>query len=457
MPEEDNIEKQKSSKKDKKDIKITDEDIVLFNASQKDNFEKVSYQDRVVFLPHCLRKIKVCKAENTEEGWRCKHCTKECAVNIISREAEKLGYRYFIAPGGSLVFNLMNKYHPKAVLGVACHKELKLAVDMMNSSYQEIAYYTIPLTKDGCVNTEVNVDRVKDALLLAQQIPTISKELVKEQKEYYEKEKAIRKWNFAYLKKYWKYSAVITIAIAVSISILLANLFVFTNVQNTNNPNSNVDVARELVLYEPTVVFSEANGQTIATLNLTIFNQGNAKEKDTLKINVKSFFADNFIEEKTEMLSAELKQNSSWRKTIQIKAHTENSTSFRISLLYKENEIQNWKISSKKTVYITNANYEIIFYGIDKRTNISVDIFNELTQKKKETVNIKIYYYPSWSDPTSDKPMGESEYITNKDVLLLNYTWKLNTEIDIVDLDDKPQFIIKLYYGSKLTDEYSIS
>lgn len=454
MPE-DNTEKQKPSKKDSK-IKITEEDNALFNSNQKDNFKKISYQERVVFLPHCLRKIKVCKAENTEEGWRCKHCRKDCVVNIISTEAENLGYKYFIAPGGSLVFNLINKYRPKAVLGVACHKELKLAVDIMNSSYQEIYYYTIPLLKDGCINTEVNIDVVRDALLLAEQTPTISKEVVKEQKEYYEKTKKIEKWNLSYLKKYWKYSAVITIAIAVAFSILLANLFVFSNVVNTNNSNRNEDFGKELVLYEPTVVFSETNGEKIATLNLTIFNQGNAKEKDTLKLNIKSFFANNLIGEKTEVLNTELKQNSSWRITIQIKAYTENSTSFRISLLYRENEIQNWKIPSKKTIYIIDADYEIFYEGIDKRANISVKIFNELTQKEIESVNIIVYYYPSWSNTKEEEAMNDVD-LTNKKILPLNYTWKPDIEIDIADWDSgNPQFIIQLYSYGILTDEFSI-
>lgn len=131
--------------------------ITLKNHLNLKEFAAVPVKDRALFISHCLRNIAVCKAEMTEDGWICKRCGG-CDIDRILAGAERLGYRSFIVPGGSMVFVLYQKYKPRAVFGVACHVELEEAISKF--ALVGIPTRTVPLTKTGCVNTKVDVDRV---------------------------------------------------------------------------------------------------------------------------------------------------------------------------------------------------------------------------------------------------------------------------------------------------------
>ena len=75
-----------------------------------------------------------------------------------------LGYTVFIAPGGSLVKRMVKKYKPKAVIGVGCPPEINEGSALMEA--YGIPVLSVPLTKDGCVNTCVDIDELLEALHL---------------------------------------------------------------------------------------------------------------------------------------------------------------------------------------------------------------------------------------------------------------------------------------------------
>jgi hypothetical protein len=58
-----------------------------------------------------------------------------------------------------MVAKLVAKYEPKAVIGVACMKELVMALEGLN-----VPTHAIELTRDGCVETDVDIEKVKAAL-----------------------------------------------------------------------------------------------------------------------------------------------------------------------------------------------------------------------------------------------------------------------------------------------------
>lgn len=125
------------------------------NDHYRDEFKAIEPKDKIVFLPQCLRTTK-CKAPVTEMGYKCVKCsTGKCKVYTIKAKAEKLGYRVFICPGGSMIFKVIRKFRPKAVLGVACMKELVLAAEELRIPMQGIE-----LLKSGCVATDVDVEHV---------------------------------------------------------------------------------------------------------------------------------------------------------------------------------------------------------------------------------------------------------------------------------------------------------
>jgi uncharacterized protein len=113
---------------------------------------------KILFLPHCLRKSQNCKAKIDKEGYNCVFCNKDCKVGIIKKYAEQKGYKVIIAPGGTIVKNIIKKHKPKIIIGICCRKEVELAFDYLKN-YKGIVDY-VELSKDGCVNTDVNLNKV---------------------------------------------------------------------------------------------------------------------------------------------------------------------------------------------------------------------------------------------------------------------------------------------------------
>ncbi len=131
--------------------------VELKNSLYRDMFRRISPKHKAVFLPQCLRNSRTCKAVLGPAGWMCMKCSghKTCKVFKIKERAESLGYSVFVVPGGSMVFKIIEKHKPKAVLGVACLKELVMAAEELSIPIQEIQ-----LSRDGCVNTDVNLREV---------------------------------------------------------------------------------------------------------------------------------------------------------------------------------------------------------------------------------------------------------------------------------------------------------
>lgn len=124
----------------------------LRNGLNARKFASVPPKDRVLFLPQCLRHPE-CPAKLSPEGIMCINCGR-CGIGMIKEEAGALGYRVFVAPGGSLVKRMIRKYKPKAALGVGCHMEVKEGTELMDTF--GIPSQGVILLRDGCVDTRIN-------------------------------------------------------------------------------------------------------------------------------------------------------------------------------------------------------------------------------------------------------------------------------------------------------------
>jgi phosphohistidine swiveling domain-containing protein len=138
----------------------------------QERLASVPPSERVLLLPHCLRDSQRCQADNTKHGLACKGCSPDCAINRLRREALELGYSgVCVAPGGTLVLEFLNQRKPRGIVAVACHKELEMGLEAVIKMEQEPdwempAAVIIPLSKDGCVDTEVDVERVLEVIHL---------------------------------------------------------------------------------------------------------------------------------------------------------------------------------------------------------------------------------------------------------------------------------------------------
>ncbi len=146
---------------------ISEQDVLRLYVSSKNSanrkiFAATPYSNRILLLPQCLR-ASGCQAPLDEEGYHCLGCGR-CLIKEAKEEAETLGYKVFILAGGSMVEKVFNTTKPKACLGVACIKELVLGGFV--SEKKKVFPYAVPLAKDGCLNTEVNLDELKTAIRL---------------------------------------------------------------------------------------------------------------------------------------------------------------------------------------------------------------------------------------------------------------------------------------------------
>jgi len=134
----------------------------LVNVLYRKRFAAVPFKQRAVFMPQCLRNKK-CPAPTDEEGLQCKACGK-CELYKIKKEAEALGYMFFIAPGGTMVKRMIKKYRPKGIIGVGCENEIQMGAEMAVRA--GVVPMVVPLAKSGCVETLVDWDEVRKVINL---------------------------------------------------------------------------------------------------------------------------------------------------------------------------------------------------------------------------------------------------------------------------------------------------
>ena len=132
------------------------------NEAYKDTFLATPYNERIILFPQCLRHPD-CEANQDEWGYKCVDCGR-CGISRIKNLAEELGYGnstqgVFIVRGGSVIELIFEAFNPKAVIGVACNKEVFLG--NLVCEKHGVVTQSIFLTREGCYNTDVNFKQVE--------------------------------------------------------------------------------------------------------------------------------------------------------------------------------------------------------------------------------------------------------------------------------------------------------
>ena len=138
---------------------FADEFAARKNAENAPLFASVPYAKRILLLPQCLRSSAHCQAKEVGVLYECAHCGS-CRIPEIIAEADSLGYMgVFILKGGRAVIRLISELQPGAILGVACPYEGFIGI--MECERRGIPVQFVPLTKDGCADTEVDIENLK--------------------------------------------------------------------------------------------------------------------------------------------------------------------------------------------------------------------------------------------------------------------------------------------------------
>ncbi|MCX7844237.1 MAG: DUF116 domain-containing protein [Candidatus Bipolaricaulota bacterium] len=126
--------------------------------------------ERVLLLPHCLRPATTCPGRPSREGFLCPTgCGESCPIRTLREEALRLGYKgVCIAPGGALAVRFVREARPRAVVAVACDRELAQGREAVAQWGEDSPLVVVvPLSRDGCVDTAVDLDAVLSLLRLS--------------------------------------------------------------------------------------------------------------------------------------------------------------------------------------------------------------------------------------------------------------------------------------------------
>lgn len=127
-----------------------------------ERLSKVSPAERVLLLSHCLRPSQTCPGKVNKRGLACpEDCREDCVVGRLRQAALAAGYKgVCIASGGAMALKFVAEHNPRGIVAVACNKELAEGVDavlgLAPSAGEAPPIVVVPLTRDGCVDTEVN-------------------------------------------------------------------------------------------------------------------------------------------------------------------------------------------------------------------------------------------------------------------------------------------------------------
>ena len=132
------------------------------NKSHQKKFSSIPFDKRVVFAPHCMRNISVCTAAEKDSHYICKECGG-CKLKDISIFVKKLGYEgLYVLKGGRAIKKIIEERQPKAMVGIACLYEGDQAFKILEG--YDVAVQFVPLTKDGCANTDADLEEVEKFL-----------------------------------------------------------------------------------------------------------------------------------------------------------------------------------------------------------------------------------------------------------------------------------------------------
>jgi hypothetical protein len=151
----------------------------MINLMLEDELVGIPPSERILLLPHCLRPSQTCPGKYSKQGLVCpEDCSQPCAIRILREAAAALNYKgCCVAPGGAMALRFVKQMHARGVVAVACDKELEMGINGVESAAQSEqiqmpVIVVVPLTKDGCVDTEVDIDQALRTIELVEETPS---------------------------------------------------------------------------------------------------------------------------------------------------------------------------------------------------------------------------------------------------------------------------------------------
>ncbi len=114
----------------------------------------------LLLLPHCLQ-IDDCKIRLTHNIYNCEGCGR-CGIKELIETADGRGVSLFVATGGNLARRIVGEVGPEAVIAVACENDLSSGI--ADTFPLPVLGITNVRPFGPCINTEVDMEKVKEAI-----------------------------------------------------------------------------------------------------------------------------------------------------------------------------------------------------------------------------------------------------------------------------------------------------
>ena len=133
----------------------------------------------LVVTPHCLQ-LASCPHKITRDPHNCKRCGG-CDIGALVTLADEMGFHFFVATGGTLARQIVRDTRPKAVLAIACERDLMSGIQDV---YPLPAIGVLNIRPNGpCYNTHVDMELVRkqlEEIIILEPEPKAEKEEKKE-------------------------------------------------------------------------------------------------------------------------------------------------------------------------------------------------------------------------------------------------------------------------------------
>lgn len=121
---------------------------------------RITPEQILLLAPHCLQ-WSGCPHKITIDVNNCHRCG-HCPIDALHALAAKYGVRLAVATGGTLARHFVKEYRPRAVVAIACERDLTSGIQ---DTQPLPVLGVLNLRPHGpCLNTQVNMDQVEQAI-----------------------------------------------------------------------------------------------------------------------------------------------------------------------------------------------------------------------------------------------------------------------------------------------------
>lgn len=134
--------------------------IKLNNKYIYSNSYNLKHEDILILVPHCIQNHS-CKLKVTNEIENCKECGV-CNVGNLVKLKRDTNVKVFVATGGTLARKIIVESKPKAVIAVACERDLTSGVQ--DTSKIPVLGVFNKRPNGPCVDTSIDIKEVEKAI-----------------------------------------------------------------------------------------------------------------------------------------------------------------------------------------------------------------------------------------------------------------------------------------------------